>query len=241
MNNQKAEIDIIIVSYAQNAELKKTTMNCIRSLIISEDPNHIKFNIIVIESEKSLAPYQYSNTTTIYPEIPFGYHRYLNIGIKMTSSPYICICNNDLLFSANWATEILKPFQTYIDISSASPFCPILHPEMGFSPNTGSKLGYRIRYEIAGWCLFFKRQILTKIGMLDENIIFWGADNDYSNNLFMAGLKHVLVTSSFVEHLESKTLKKQSTDRKHALTEGEITYYNKKWNVKFGHDWNLLD
>jgi len=231
------EIDIIILSYAQNEDLKMTTINAIDSLVKSEDPKLIKFNIVVVESQKSMRPYQYEYTTTLYPDEEFGYHKFMNIGINYTSAPYVCICNNDLIFHQNWATEILQPFKLYSDIWSASPFCSFLHPKQGFEMNTGFRLGYRIRYEVAGWCIFFKRELLQEMGHLDPNYKFWCADNDYTNTLWVLKLKHLLVTSSVVDHLENTTLNQQTPEEQHRLTEAESVYLNKKWNAKMGGGW----
>lgn len=236
----KIEIDIIIVSFAQTYELKDITLNCIHSLMNSENCEKINFNVIIIESQKSMEPYQYPNSKTIYPNISFGYHQYMNIGIEMTSSPYICICNNDLVFHPLWATELLKPMQQFADVFSASPVCPTHHKKMGFKLNDGLKLGYRIRYELSGWCILMKRDLLRLTGKLDENYIFWYADNDYINTLFVLKLRHVLVTSAFVDHLESKTLKKQSKEREEELTEKEITYFEKKWKHRLGDGWQPI-
>lgn len=235
----RIEIDIIILSYAQNDELKEVTLNCIKSLIASENPWFIHFNIIIVESERSISPYQYPHTTTIYPDEPFGYHRYMNIGIAMTSSKYICICNNDLIFHQHWATEILKPFYQYVDVYSASPICSIHHLKNGYKLNDGIKIGYRIRDEVAGWCLFFKRDMLRITGKLDENYIFWCADNDYSNTLWVTKLTHVLVTSSVVDHLENKTLLSQTPERRLELTEQECIYFEKKWKARTGEGWYI--
>lgn len=237
----KIEIDIIITSYAQTDELKEMTNKAISSLMKSEDTEKIHFHVIVIESEKSIEPYQYPNSKTVYPTVPFGYHRYMNIGIEMTSSPYICICNNDLFFHPSWATELLKPLRQYVDVFSASPVCPTHHPKMEFKLNDGLKLGYRIRYEISGWCILFKRDMLRKTGKLDENYTFWYADNDFANTLYVLKMNHVLVTSSFVDHLESRTLKEQSKEREEELTEKEISYLEKKWNSRLGYDWEPIN
>lgn len=236
----KIEIDIIIASYAQTDQLKEVTLNCISSLMASEDPEKIKFNVVVLESEKSIAPYQYPDAITVYPDTPFGYHKYMNIGIDMTTSPYVCICNNDLIFHENWATEILKAMN-YVDVFSASPVCSIHHPKHGFKLNDGIKLGNRIRYELCGWCIFFKRVLLKWTGKLDENYIFWCADNDYVNMLAIMKLNHVLVTSSIVDHLESKTLKEQTKERELELTEKSTTYFQKKWGYRSGTDWELIE
>jgi len=239
--NTSIEIDIIIASYAQNDHLKGTTLNAIYSLMASEDPEYIKFNLIVLESEQSIAPYQYPHSKTIYPEKPFGYHRYMNIGIRMTCAAFICICNNDLVFHSGWASEILKPFYQYSYVSSASPFCSIHHTKIGLKASDGMLVGARIRKELAGWCIFFKRDLLRYIGMLDENYIFWCADNDYANTLAVLGYTHVLVTGSIVDHLESKTLTNQTEERQEELTYKETDYFIKKWYPKIGEGWKEID
>lgn len=231
------EIDMIIISYAQNSELKSFTDQCINSIILSEDPAKIKFNIVVIESELAMAPFQYENTTTVYPEDEFGYNKFLNIGINMTSAKYLCLCNNDLIFYPLWATEMLKAFNKHYDLSSASPVCSFHHPKMGYELNSGLYTGYRNRYEIAGWCLFLKRDVLRMTGKLDENYKFWCADNDYANMLYTLRLRHDLVTSSIVDHLDGATLKYQTEGRQNELTSSEFFYLEKKWNNRLGLGW----
>ena len=234
---ERTEIDVIIISYAQTEELKNVTLRCLNSLIESEDPAIIKFNVVVIESEKSLKPYQYLNSSTIYPESPFSYNKYLNIGINLTSAPYVCACNNDLIFHRNWATELLKPMKQFVDLYSASPICPTHHKKMGYKLDEGIVRGYRIRYEVSGWCILMKRSLFKITGLLDSNYLFWFSDNDYVNTLFALKLNHVLVTSSVVDHLESKTLNEQTQEREDELTNKEITYYKKKWDPRLGTGW----
>ncbi|CAM4422593.1 Glycosyltransferase, GT2 family [Pedobacter westerhofensis] len=237
---KKKEIDIIILSYAHNKQLKDITDNCISSLLNSEDPTKIKFNIILVESEISLKPYQYDGTATIYPDVEFGYNRYMNLGIDLTSSPHICICNNDLIFHNGWASSMLNAFEKY-KLESGSPACSLYHPQAGYVLDGSVHVGYRVRAEVAGWCLFFKRSILQKMGKLDENFRFWCADNDYGNILWFLQLKHALVTSSVVDHLESKTLLSQPLDKQQELTYGEIAYWEKKWNYRMGVGWVISD
>jgi hypothetical protein len=226
------DVDIIILSYAQNAELKRITEQCICTLLASESRSKINFQIIVVESEKILQDFQYEGTTTIYPDEEFSYNRYLNIGIANGTSRYICLCNNDLIFHPHWATEILKSFYKYKDLSSASPFCSIHHPKMGFERNNGIYPGYRSRYELAGWCIFMKRQVLDLVGKLDENFKFWCADNDLSNMLSVLDIKHALVSTAMVDHLDGATFDLQSKDKQDELTAGEFFYFEKKWNYR---------
>jgi GT2 family glycosyltransferase len=144
-------IDVVILSYAHTDFLKMTTIDAVQSLVKSEDNSFINFNILVIESESNLYHYNYPGTNTIYPSEKFGYPRYMNVGLNLSKSEFICICNNDLIFQKNWATEILKPFLSYSDILNASPICSIHHPTVNIKINSGLRLGYRIREEMSGW------------------------------------------------------------------------------------------
>jgi hypothetical protein len=226
------DIDIVILSYAQNTELKRITEQCVCTLLASESRSKIHFHVIVVESEKAMLGFQYDGTTTIYPAQEFSYNRYLNIGIVAGKSQYVCLCNNDLVFHHGWASEIIKSFDKYNELSSASPFCSIHHPKMGFQINNGIYPGYRSRYELAGWCVFLRREALNKIGKLDENLKFWCIDNDLSNMLSVLDLKHALVSSSIVEHLDGATFDLQTVERQEELTAGEFFYFEKKWNYR---------
>jgi len=221
-------IDVIILSYAKNAELKQLTVQTIESLIASEDANKIKFNIVVIESEKKLKPEQYDNTLTIYPTSKFGFNKYLNIGLANTNADYVCLSNNDLIFSKGWASEILKAMDCDSSILSASPVCPKYHPKRGYDMNSGNYYGWED--EISGWFILLKRKLLNIIGPLDEKIIFWYADNDYSDLLKKFNINHVLVSSSIVEHLVESTLTTLDHLKQKKNTEGSFIYYDYKWN-----------
>ncbi|WP_443945665.1 glycosyltransferase family 2 protein [Pedobacter sp. AW1-32] len=226
------KIDIIILSFAKDDLLKNMTEQTVRSILNSEHPSKIHFNIIIIESNDSLSPFQYEGTKTIYPNTKFGYHKFMNIGINLTENQYICICNNDLLFEPHWATQILNAFEDDNTLVSASPICSIHHPKVGISVNSGIRIGYEVRKEIAGWCLFFKRTMLQKTGLLDEKFTFWYADNDYASTLEKHNLKHALVTTSVVNHLESKTLATFELDEQMKMTTRERFYYEYKWKKR---------
>jgi GT2 family glycosyltransferase len=220
-------IDIIILSYARNDELKKLTEQTIDTCLKSENPTEISFNIIVIESDKALKPHQFENTKTIYPDVKFGFHRYLNIGIKATSSEYICLCNNDLIFHENWASEIIKAMKNDKDLLSASTFCPNMHNGGKFKVNTGIFDGYENLF--SGWCFMIKRSLIDKIGFFDENFDFWYADADYLKTLKNNNIKNTLITSSIVSHINASTSKSLSPKEYFEYTLLPQLYFNYKW------------
>ncbi len=220
------KIDIIILSYAKDDALKALTTQTITTLRQSESEKEISFNIIVIESNKNLKPWQFEHSTTIYPDVEFGFNRYLNIGAQNTNSPYICFCNNDLIFHKGWASEILKLMATDASILSAAPFCPVTHVRDGYP----FKDPYLPIYHIfSGWCFFIKRDLLKITGPFDDKYKFWYADADYLNTLKKHGIKNYMVTESKVTHLGSKTSDKLEAALYKKLTALPNAYHNYKW------------
>lgn len=227
----KHVVDIIILSYAKTERLKQMTLNCVESLALSEDPENIVFETLIIESNKEMRPYQYPGTKTIYPYTTFGYNAYMNIGIKMTNNAYVCLCNNDLIFHRSWATEILKAFKQYKVLESANPYSPNFDYDKRIKDGANvirrdKSLG--MNGVLTGWCIFVKRDIFKKTGPLDEQFTFWYADNDYDLTLKKYGIKHALVKSSVVTHLACQS-HDLLMDKKKELTEGQRVVFEEKW------------
>jgi GT2 family glycosyltransferase len=226
------QIDVIILSYAKDAQLKALTEQTIATLLHSEDPEKVRFNILVIESNKSLSPFQFANTSTLYPETDFGFNKFLNLGIKATSNPYVCLCNNDLIFHRNWASEILKVMDNYPEIQSANPFCDAFSYSFPVNRDQAfvrGKPANLFKGALTGWCIFAKRKMFALTGMLDENFSFWYADRDYGKTLLQYNVKHALVVNAVVTHLGNRSHQTLSDEQLERLTYGQLEIYEKKW------------
>jgi len=220
-------IDIIILSYGKNTALQQMTRDGIASLLASEDPQTIKFNVLVIESERSLEPYQYPDTVTLYPKTSFGYNKFMNMGVKATHNPYVCLCNNDLIFHKNWASEILKEMDKDPTLLSASTYDDNFHQDEGLPKFQPPLEGYMD--VLSPWCIFLKREIFDIIGPLDERLIFWYFDDDYCQTIIKHNVKNCLISSSFVTHLGSVSLKTVDKTENKKLTKFPEFYYRYKW------------
>ena len=207
------KLSVIILSYTTTDGLFEMTSNCINSLIESETA--IDIEVILVESNKN-----YFNSRFVYPEfvkviVPdsdFNFHKFLNIGIKEAKGQFVALCNNDLIFYKNWFSAIHKISQNNKNVKSFSPSGKI----DDFSFVVEFELGYKVRTHVLGWCLVAYKEVLEKVGYLDETFNFGYADNDYAMTLKKYNIKHALVNSSKVEHLEREKVKKTRED----LSEG---------------------
>ena len=100
------------------------------------------------------------------------------------------------------------------------------------SPSNSLDYGYDIRRHISGWCIFQRRDIYKKIALLDERFTFWYADNDYAETIKRKGIKHALIKNSIVQHIESTTLRSETSKKQHELTRAQIKVFENKWNIK---------
>ena len=222
------EVDIIILSNTNSPAMQRMTEECVSSLLASENPESIRFHVVIVESCKSFGGYEPRFGRTITPRDKFAFNKFLNLGIRETKSENVCLCNNDLIFHPGWAAHLLAAMRADPKIESCCPYCSIYHPTRGLEPNAPPAFGYH--YEaLVGWCIFVKRSVLEKIGPLDEKITFWYAERDYGNTLEAARISHALIPSSCVDHLGSRSIKECGPMEQSRLTSYQRLYFDYKW------------
>lgn len=234
----KINVDIVLVSWAKDEALKQVTEAAIYSLI--RDYDGPTYHIYVVESNPDVNYDKYNpmkrgcTITTIHPDVKFGYHRYLNIGRRAGTSKYVALCNNDLTFEPGWAKEIIRVMEMHPQMKSASPWCPQTQGDN--KPHLGqAHVGYTVRKELAGWCIFQQRDIYDTYpnGELDEQFEFWYCDNDYAMSMKSVGIKHILIPSAVVNHHDGNLGKTGTTaiDNKtrSIYTNGQHQNFVNKW------------
>jgi len=201
------KVSVVILSRSSNEDEFNMTLNCIRSLVKSENTDKISFEVILVESNRNFkdSDFEYPDfVEVIVPQEEFNFHRFLNIGIKNSTGSFIALCNNDIIFKKNWMTNILTIKNKYPEILS---FCPVDYnfqytpPEKFENIDQHYVLGYNVRTHIVGFCIVADRKLFDIIGPLDERFDFYYADDDYSMTLRKHNIKHALVLNAEVRHL----------------------------------------
>lgn len=173
-----------------------------------------------------------------------GFPRGMNLGIKASRAPFVCLLNNDLRFTVGWLQEM-------IDVAQANPSVGVINPEsstFGNHPPHGLSLQQYAdrlrashgRYKEVGMCIGFcmliTREVLNRIGGLSEEVerIFF-EDEDFCMRAAQFGYQCVVASGSYVYHAEHRTVKKMP--EREALFSRNKQWCEKKWGKRLRLAW----
>lgn len=258
-SNANSVTDVIIPTF-NNPHLLK---GCLESLALNTDQpftvtvvdvgtkcaDHNEMRSIVVKDGSKCRSYN-----VIKPETRTSFSQSNNLAIKATSSPYVCLLNDDTLVTPGW----LRSMRDAIDregFDIAGPFSNCdqgwlhnerihvagvdLHP--GMQPEQIAHIVDSI-YEYgrerslrglptrklpwtAAYCWLMKRSVIDAVGFLDETFLNGGEDADFCNRATKLGFKIGYCERAFVFHYGGKS-RKVSEDEDHDRHHREDAFNN---------------
>lgn len=171
---------------------------------------------------------------------PFVFARNANLGICTAGDRDVLLINDDVRFTRAGTLETLRR------VAHSNPCIGILSPQ--FIGQVGNLL-QRAAYPLPGLtfsaqrlcftCVYLKRAVIDRIGLLDERFTGYGAeDDDYCWRVQAAGLRLVVTPEIVVRHgFGKQTQATTSFDRTNrmnfrALTEQSTGKLRLKWPGK---------
>lgn len=221
-----ASCDIIIPVWNK----LEVTKGCLKSVY---DNTRLPFNTILIDNASSgpardfLAAFKagHANVRLIRNDENLGWIRAVNQGMRMTSSPYICIMNNDTVVRTDgWLSGM-------IDIAASEDGIGLVNPSFDIRKRPAN---FRPFIEIdfcRGYCVLIKRKVMEDIGLLDESYgMGYYDDDDYSVRAIRRGFRCVRANNVVVEHTGDTTFSAIYADEKRrALHEKNKSLFYSKW------------
>lgn len=132
---------------------------------------------------------------------PVGFARAVNTGWRLTEAPWVCVANNDLVFTRGW----LRPLLEVLACGQAEIAAPVDDRTPG-APFWGA-------------CFVMAASVREKLGFFDDVSLPWRYhDQDYWIRAMQAGFRFARVAGSRVLHRESATWLKmpRRTEREQA-------------------------
>jgi hypothetical protein len=189
--------------------------------------------ILVRDGHDIVAPSSASWKTIQASEDKFVYARNANQGIAACTSD-VYLVNDDCLFTHPYTLEIMQ------NILSQHPEVGVLSPhilgdvgeyQQGHFEGTLTYTEVRLCY--VG--VLLRREMLDKVGLLDENFIGYGGDDvDHCRRIVDAGYKlgvtgKAVVKHGFGDNRRSSSYNRQEYGTIEQLDKIAMDYYNQKW------------
>ena len=159
-----------------------------------------------------------------------GYIKAINQGLDISNAPYVCMMNNDTLPAAGWLERMIEFAEAHPDVGLINPQCG---GHDGASVDTHAKTLERYNGEYMemnqcqGFCMLVKREVIDKIGSLDEAFGVGGYDDtDYSIRAHKAGYRSVAIRDSYVYHRIHASFDKAG-NREEWVRRNQKIYYEK--------------
>jgi O-antigen biosynthesis protein len=156
----------------------------------------------------------------------------INQGIALGKNPYLVFMNNDVEVSQGWLGNLTAFLDTHPRIGAVGPLdsCPAdwqcvdrvrqkivpqipsfltedLHERNRILDYHFHRAGILIEGMLAFFCVALKRRTVNAVGLLDENFVSGGDDDDYCRRLRKAGFVLGLSLDTYVIHHSSLTAK----------------------------------
>lgn len=211
------KVFILILNYNGLAVIKK----CLTSVFKIDYPN---FEIVVVDNNSTdgsleVAKASFSKAIFIKNEENLGFSAGNNIGIRFAlkrGADYVLILNNDVEVEINFLSRMIEKISAEERIGIASPV--IFNEQTREIWFSGGRINWlrlktihekKIRTEevydsefITGCAMLISAPVFSQVGFFDENFFLYWEDADFSLRVKKAGLRNVIIPSSWIYHLE---------------------------------------
>ncbi|MDP4098481.1 glycosyltransferase family 2 protein [Paenibacillus sp. P96] len=208
------------------------------------------YEIIVVDngSRDGTAVYcERERITSIWNPNNSGYAAACNLGLKLASGDHLLLLNNDVTVMPGWLrilqtalhsderVGVVGPVTNYASgIQQVETGADSLKAYLRFAEdNNQSDPSRWIETErLVGFCLLFRRELLQRVGYLDE--IFSGGhyeDDDYCFRARSHGYRLLVCGDCFVHHEGSASFNLMEEEARKALIQRNHQIFVDKWQV----------
>lgn len=223
------------------------TKLCIESIRLNTTPGH--YELIVVDNASTDGTKGWlqnqSDVKIIFNDENAGFPKGCNQGIEVASGDSILLLNNDTIVTPNWLINLSACLYSSESIGAVGPVtnnCASYQrinttyskvEEMQqfakeFNKHDQTKWDFSLK--LIGFCMLIKREVIEKIGLLDERFTPGNfEDDDYSFRIWSAGYKLIICKDTFIHHFGSISFRENSKNYLDLLNINE-----KKFEEKWG-------
>jgi len=176
-----------------------------------------------------------------------GFPEACNYGMLAARGSELLLLNNDVVVSRNWLSNLLHCLYSGENVGIVGPMTNYasgkqmkeLHyanldefHQLAETMNRHDPKKWLEVKRIVGLCFLFKRELMEKIGLLDERFSPGHyEDDDYCLRSRNAGYRILIAGDTFVHHHGSASFRKQGQELMDRLVETNYRKFIEKWGV----------
>ncbi len=182
--------------------------------------------------------------TIIRNSVNRGFGAGANQGLQVAKGEQLLLLNNDTIVTAGWLRRLLDALRSDCKVGLVGPCSnrvggeqqiEVSYDNLGDLDAFAEKWGQQNQNQrldtgrLVGFCLLISREVIDRIGMLDEQFgIGMFEDDDYCLRAAQAGFRAVIARDSFVHHFGGQTFLGLGVDYE-ALLKTNQKQFEKKW------------
>ncbi len=195
------------------------------------------YEIIVVDNNSTDGTIEWlryqEDLKVIYNKENKGFPAGCNQGIKIATGESVLLLNNDTIVTPNWLNDLNKALYSKEDIGAVGPITNSYgnHQEVScsyknllemiqfsLSLNALNKDLYEYKFNLIGYCYLIKKQLLDKIGLLDERFTPGNyEDDDLSLRIINEGYTLLCCKDIFIHHFGGTSFKKDINKFNHTM------------------------
>ncbi|MBN1824239.1 MAG: glycosyltransferase family 2 protein [Endomicrobiales bacterium] len=224
-------ISIVMLTYNQYQDTK----NCVESL--DKYTKGIEYELIFVDNGSNDGTKEYlkkledsgRDVKAILNESNLGFSKGNNQGMRVAKGDYVLLLNNDVLLTGNWLERMIACAESDPKIGVVGPITnhAVGQQVVEYYAGEGDaelqkyavlhlmkNAGYwHETHRIIGFCMLLKREVIDKVGLLDERFGPGGyEDYDYCLRIKQSGFRIMIARDVFVYHIGGQGYQKNNLD-----------------------------
>ncbi len=205
---------IVILTY-NKLEYTKQCIASIRRYTRQEN-----YELIVVDNHSTDGTVEWleeqQDIRKIYNKDNLGFPKGCNQGIEVAAGDNVLLLNNDTVVTRSWLRNLLKCLYSNPEVGAVGAItnnCSYYQAiqvdyhsmaemqKFALLNNLSNPAKWERRLKLVGFCLLMKKQVIDKIGLLDERFTPGNfEDDDYSVRIRRAGYELLLCRDVFIHH-----------------------------------------
>lgn len=239
---------IVILTY-NSVEYTKQCIASIRKYTANGS-----YEIIIVDNNSNDGTRQWiklqKDIKYIFNQYNYGFPKAYNQGIRFSGGENILLMNSDVIATSNWLSNLVYCLRSSNDIGVVGPVSNIcsngqdilvsyenLEEMQKFAYNFNRKNSslWVEKERLAGFCFLTKREVVSKVGLLDERF-FPGVYeyDDYSLRIRLSGYRLLLCKDTFI-HNYSRAAISNNKSTLEDIKAANKQKFEAKWKNSYGN------